>query len=268
LGWSWYDIATGSFGKETMNSASRQLFSAILITGGLALWSSSFGASVSTVAISDAFVATGPTGNLSNNNYGGGGALALATAGLTNGEFQSVIKFDFSGARASLDAQFGSGLWSIQSVSLQLTSSPHNNTIYNDIGPGLFGVSLMQNNGWIEGTGNASSPASNGISYNTLQNTFVNNAADELEGTFHFAGGASGANTYSLDLTAGLTGDILAGGIASLRLFAADNRVSYLFTSRSGSGSSQPSLIIAAIPEPTSLALFGLLAVIALRGKR
>src|SRR5436309_4937904 len=81
-------------------------------------------------ATGDAFVATGPSGELRGNNYGGGGALAVAAGNLPNGEFQSVIRFDLSGARASLDAQYGAGQWSLQSVGLQLTSSPHNNTIY------------------------------------------------------------------------------------------------------------------------------------------
>src|SRR5690349_17027060 len=82
---------------------------------------SALAATASTIAISDAFVATGPTGNLSDNNYGGGGALAVAASGLPNGEFQSVIKFGFSGVRNSFDAQFGAGGWSVQSVSLQLS---------------------------------------------------------------------------------------------------------------------------------------------------
>jgi hypothetical protein len=225
------------------------LFSAML-SAGLAV-------SFTTNAISDAFVATGPTGNLINNNYGGGGALAVAAAGLPNGEFQSVLKFGLSGARSSFDAQFGAGQWSIQSVSLQLSSSPHNNAIYNNVAAGLFGASLMQNNSWLEGTGNASNPTANGITYSTLQGTFINNAADQALGTFSFDGGTSGANGYSLNLSSGLTSDILGGTDVSLRLFGADNNVSYLFSSRAATlASSQPQLIITAVPEPGSMALF------------
>jgi len=220
-------------------------------------FSIAFAASTSTIAISDAFVATGPTGNLSDNNYGGGGALALAAPGLPNGEFQSVIKFGFSGVRNSFDAQFGAGGWSVQSVSLQLSSSPHSNPVYNDIAPGLFGVSLMQNNSWIEGTGNASNPAADGISYSSLQSTFINNAADRALGTFSFPGGTSGLNSYALDLSPDLTTDILGGSDVSLRLFAADNSVSYLFSSRA-QASGQPQLVITAVPEPGTVALLSL----------
>jgi hypothetical protein len=212
--------------------------------------------------IADAFVATGPTGNLGDNNYGGGGALALAAPGLANGEFQSVIKFDLSGVKSSFDAEFGPGQWSIESVSLQLTSSPHSNVIFNDIAAGLFAISLMQNGSWIEGTGNASNPAANGITYNTLQSTFINSASDQGLGTFNFPGGSSGTNTYSLSLSSGLDADILSGNLASLRLYAADSQVSYLFSSRAMAAPSQPQLIVTAVPEPGPFALTGLTGVL------
>jgi hypothetical protein len=242
-----------------MNMTFRLLLFSMLATFCSGMLPGGFAASYTTTAVSDAFVATGPTGNLSNNNYGGGGALAVASSGLPNGEFQSVIKFDLSGARSSLDGQYGSGQWSIQSVSLQLSSSPHNNAVYNEVGAGLFNISLMQNNSWLEGTGNASNPAGKGITYNTLQNTFINNAADQALGTFSFPGGTSGINIYSLGESSSLTADILAGSDLSLRLFAADNNVSYLFSSRAAtSASSQPQLVIMAVPEPGSFTLFGL----------
>jgi hypothetical protein len=242
-----------------MHKAFRLVRLLIVTTFCAATLSVGLAATYTTNAISDAFVATGPTGNLANNNYGGGGALAIAAGALPNGEFQSVIEFDLSGARASLDAQYGVGQWSIQSVDLQLTSSPHNNAIYNNVAAGLFGISLMQNNSWVEGTGNASNPTANGITYNTLQSTFINSVADQSLGTFSFSGGSSGANSYSLNLSPGLTADVAAGDDLSLRLFAADNNVSYLFSSRSATpASNEPELIITAVPEPSGLVLFGL----------
>ena len=212
-------------------------------------------ASFSTNAFSDAFVATGPNGNLSANNYGGGGALALAAGSLPLGEFQSVLQFHLAGARSSFDAQFGAGQWTVQSVTLQLTASPHNNAIYNNIAAGQFNISLMQNNSWVEGTGTASIPTTDGISFNSLQSTYVNNANDQALGTFSFGGGSSGANSYTLGLTTGLIADLLNGDDLSLRLNAADDNVSYLFSSRAnGTSASRPTLIINAIPEPGSLA--------------
>ena len=55
-------------------------------------------ASFSMNPTADAFVSTGPSGNLSGNNYGGGGAISVSAPGLPQGEFQSVLKFDSSGA--------------------------------------------------------------------------------------------------------------------------------------------------------------------------
>jgi len=241
-----------------MNKIFRLLFLSIMAVTPFGMSRAGLAASYTAVAISDSFVTTGPSGNLSNNNYGGGGALAVAASGLPNGEFQSVIKFGLAAARSSFDVEFGAGEWSIQSVSLQLSSSPHSNAIYNDVAPGLFSVSLMQNNSWVEGTGNASNPAANGISYNSLQSTFVNNAVDQPLGTFSFSGGTSGANNYALNLSSDLAADILAGSDMSLRLFAADGEVSYLFSSRAAGAGSQPQLTILAVPEPNVLALLGL----------
>jgi len=224
-------------------------------------------ASFNTGPISDAFVATGSSGNLSGNNFGAAGALAVAAPGLPQGEFQSVLQFDLSGARNSFDAQLGAGQWSIQSATLQLSSSPHNNAIFNNVAAGQFNVSLMQNNGWVEGTGTGGVPTTDGISYNSLQSTYINNVLDQSLGTFSFPGGTSGANSYGLSLASGLSDDLLAGIHLSLRLYAADNQVSYLFSSRMGGAVLQPELTFTAVPEPASLALWamGLAALLLLR---
>jgi hypothetical protein len=120
----------------------------------------------------------------------------------------------------------------------------------------------MQNNTWVEGTGTAGSPTTDGISFNSLQNSYINSSADQDLGTFNFPGGSSGANTYNLSLSPGLVSDVLNGDEASFRMFAADEVVSYLFSSRSATAlNSQPDLIITAVsvvPEPGSLALVGL----------
>jgi len=212
--------------------------------------------------IADAFMASGPTGNLANNNYGGGGALALAASGLPQGPFQSVIEFNLGPAANSFNSQYGAGDWTVQSVTLQLTSTPHNNAIYNNAAAGQFNVSLMQNNAWVEGTGTAGTPTTDGITYNSLMSTYVNPATDQALGTFSFPGGSSGANNYSLTLSPGLLNDVGSGGEVSLRLYAGDNNVSYLFSSRSA-GSGGPELLITAAPEPGTLELIatGLCAV-------
>jgi hypothetical protein len=228
-------------------------------------------ASFSTNPIADAFVATGPTENLSGDNFGAAGALAVAAPGLAQGEFQTVMKFDLSGALGSFNAQFGAGQWTVQSVTLQLTSSSHSNAIFNNIAAGNFNVSLMQNNSWVEGTGTGGIPTTDGISFNSLQSAYINNATDQALGTFSFPGGSTGVNGYSLDLSSDVISDLVGGDDLSLRLFAADTSVSYLFSSRNAGGTVEPDLVITAdaVPEPGTLALgVSGLAMVAIRLRR
>jgi len=255
-----------TYGKHSANCIRK-----LVLSGGMtvvlvaATWSST-AASLSTTATADAFVAAGATGNFSDNNFGAAGALAVAAGNLPLGEFQSVLKFDLSGIRNSLDAQYGTGQWSLQGVTLRLTSSPHNNVIFNEIAAGQFGVSLLQNNSWVEGTGTGGIPTTDGVSFNSLLNTYANSSVDQALGLFSFPGGSSGANDYALNLSAALAADVLIGEVLSLRLFAADDAVSYLFSSRAnGNIANRPTLIVSVVPEPGVLALcvfgFGMLRI-------
>lgn len=216
------------------------------------------GASFNTSPTADAFVTTGPTGNLSGNNYGSGGAISLAASGLPQGELQSVLQFNLGGALNLFNTTFGAGQWSIESVTLQLSAAAANNAIFNTPAAGLFGISWMQNDSWTEGTGTPAAPGASGITFSSLQSTFIA-AGDEDLGTFSFSGTTSGAFTYTLGLTPRFTADLVAGDNLSLRLFAADSGVSGVFNSRSfGTAANRPLVIIVAVPEPGVLALAGL----------
>jgi hypothetical protein len=214
-------------------------------------------ATFTTNATADAFVATGPTSNLNGNNYGGGGALALSAPGFTNGEFQTVLQFNTSGAKSSFDSLFGAGLWSVQSVTLQLSAGTPNNAIFNGNAAGSFGISWMQNDSWTEGSGTPSAPGGTGITYNTLQSTFIN-PADEALGSFSYNGANSGTFVYTLGTPSGFSADMLAGNLISFRLAAADSAISYFFSSRTfGTAANRPLLTInaVAVPEPATMAL-------------
>ena len=213
------------------------------------------GVSIALNPTADAFVTAGPTGNLSGNNYGGGGGVSVAAAGLPQGELQSVLKFDLSSAAAAFDGTFGAGQWNLVAVTLQVTATPANNAIFNTPAAGQLAISWMQNDTWTEGTGTPGAPGASGITYTTLQNTFMG-AGDQSLGSFAFSGATSGAFNYNLGLTAGLSADVLAGSILSLRLFAADGTMSGVFNSRSfPTVASRPLLTLVAVPEPDSLAL-------------
>jgi hypothetical protein len=240
------------------------LLSALLTT------SSAFGASFSTTASADAFVATGPGGNLANDNYGGAGSLSVAATGLPQGELQSVLQFNLGAAASAFDVQFGAGQWSVQSVTLQLTATSANNPIFNTPAAGSFGISWMKNDSWLEGVGTPTAPGTAGVTFSSLQNSFIG-AGDENLGTFQFNGATSGATTYTLTLTPGLVSDLAAGDNVSLRLFAADSAVSAVFNSRNfGTVANRPLLTVEAVPEPATMTLggLGILLILVLRPRK
>jgi len=217
-------------------------------------------ASFGTNSIADSFVATGATGSLVNNNYGGGGALSIAAAALSEGEFQNVLRFNLAGAQNSFDSLYGPGQWTVQSLTLQLTATAPNNALFNTSGAGQFGISRMQIGSWTEGAGTPGAPAATGLTFNSLTNSFIS-GGDESLGTFSFGGGTNGANIYTLSLAGNLSADVLAGNVLSLRLFAADNTVSYLFNAREfGAAANRPLLTVSAVPEPASV-VFGALGI-------
>jgi hypothetical protein len=210
----------------------------------------------------DAFVTTGPTGNLVGTNYGAAGALSVAAPGSSRGEFQSVLQFNLAAARSAFDSQFGAGQWAIQSVGLTLTAAAPSNPIFNASQAGQFGVSWMQNDAWSEGTGIPGGTKADGITFRSLTNSFIG-AGDEALGTFSFTGATNGTASYTLNLTAGFFADVLAGNNVSLRLFAADSAVSYLFDSENFTGaSSRPVLSVTVVPEPATCSLVAIAGVL------
>jgi hypothetical protein len=164
--------------------------------------------------IADAFVNSAHP----DNNYGAASALGVSASGLPKGEFDSVIKFDLSTAKSGFDALYDAGQWTIQSITLKLTATAPNNSIFNGFGAGSggtnvnfagqFSIKWMQNEtvSWAEGNGTPNTASTTGgITFNTLP-TFLG-GADETVGTYSFNGATSGAVTYALGLTSGFTAD-------------------------------------------------------------
>lgn len=254
----------------------------ILTTITLAETSNSFATVVSLTSISDAFVAAGSADPNSGNpekNYGGAGALQISASGSTKGEMQSLMKFDLASAKLAFDAAYGTGNWTVESITLQLGTnfgtqgSQPNNPIFNAINAGLFSIDWLANDNWIEGTGNPASPTTDGITFSGLASLM--SLDDETLGIFGYTPVGNTTiptivpATYGLSLEPGILSDIADGEAVSFRAYAGNAGVSFLFNSRSfGTAANRPTLIVSAIPEPSSVALTGLAAVTLINRRR
>jgi hypothetical protein len=228
------------------------------------LASSALSAVVQQNPVADAFVASStPSGN-----YGGGGALSVAASGLAKGEFQTVIRFDGSAVKAASDAAYGVGQWTVQSVTLTLMAASPSNSLFNSSAAGQFSVDWMANDSWAEGSGKPGTPGATGITFSSLP-TFES-AGDQLLGTFSYGGATSGANTYTLGLGSSFVTDLLGGNQASLRLYAADATVSYLFNSgNNATAANWPVLTVTTtVPEPVTLSMLGAMSLLLLGRRR
>ncbi len=214
----------------------------------------------------DAFVATGSAGNpagtdLTANNYGGAGALAISPAGSVKGRSESLLKFDLAPARTQFDAEYGPGAWQISSITLSLVSNfgtagaQPNNGIFKSVSAGSFAITWLSDDTWTEGTGNPGNPTTDGVSFASL--TSILTAPTDAVGTYLYSPpGNNVASVWSLDLTGGLMADAMSGEALSLLLSPADSSVGYYFNSRTfGTVGNRPILTVTAVPEPSSLLL-------------
>jgi hypothetical protein len=206
-------------------------------------------------------------------NYGAAGALGISATGSSNGEFDSFIRFNLASTETYFNGLYGAGNWTVQSITLQLTSTTNGNAIFNSNAAGEFLIQANNAGTWVEGNGMPNTPDTTTTDLNYTNHAAYESAADPSLGMFAFAGGTSGANTYNLTLASTLVADVQNGTDASMYLSAADTAVSYLFNSTNfGTASSRPIVVVTAIPEPGAGVFLilgaGALALGALRWRR
>jgi hypothetical protein len=219
----------------------------------------------------DAFLAAGSTNNpvgsdLTSLNFGGAGTLAIAPAGSTKGEFDSVIRFNTAAAISQFNSTYGAGNWQITGFNLQLASnfatqgSQPNNNIFNTINAGNFGINWLSNDSWTEGNGGGMGtpgfPGNSLVSFDSIPSLLAP-GYDALGIYTYTPPGNAGYRNYSLPLDAGLVSDAAAGGDVSLYFYAAPgSQVGYLFNSKEfGSNHPELTIIAAAVPEPGTVVL-------------
>ncbi|HTR40623.1 MAG TPA: PEP-CTERM sorting domain-containing protein [Pseudomonadales bacterium] len=218
---------------------------------------------------SAAFMASGSPANpagsdLSTNNYGNAGTLAIAPASSTKGAFDSLLLFNTSAAVTQFNTLYGAGGWTITGAKLSLASNfgvqgvQPNNMMFNTINAGSFGINLLADNNWVAGNGGGSGtpgyPANNYVDYAYIP-TLLSFGYDSLGDFTYTPPGNNVYLNYTLPTDASLD-TAAAGGAVSLFFYAADNQVSYLFNSQVFS-SNHPQLTLTAtpVPEPGTLPL-------------
>jgi hypothetical protein len=217
--------------------------------------------SVTTTA--DTFVATGsqdnPAGtNLTGLNYGAAGVLFVAPASSTNGEFESLLRFDLSGASNVFNTAYGSNNWVVSGISLKLTSvnggqgeNPMN-TIFPTISGGNFVIAWLSDNSWAEGTGTPMMPTTNGVTYDSLPNLLLG-ASKILCTNTYTPPGDNVPVTYSLPLDTNVVAEVMSGGEVTFLFYAADNQISYLFNSYNYGRGNQPFINVTANFTPSRI---------------
>jgi hypothetical protein len=230
------------------------------VVGAVALCLSSLAeAQVTYTAITsaDAFLATGspenPNGtDLTDLNFGEAGTLVIAPAAAAKGEFQSVIQFDLSEAPDLFNSTYGTN-WTISEISLELASNygrggvQPNNPIFNVIHGGDFVIEWLSDDTWVEGTGTPNLPSTDGVIYHSLPSLLA--SAREILCTNTYSPPGDNVHvTWVLPMNTNLIADVLSGGEISLRFYAADDLVSYLFNSHSYGRGNEPLIHVTAIP--------------------
>ncbi len=188
-------------------------------------------------------------------NYGAAGALAVSGPnsvngfGVTNGAFDSFIRFNVAAMMTNFNSTFGSNNWAISSAKLRVTEVGAPAQTLFDRGGGAFEIRWLANDNWTEGTGNPGTPATSGIVF-TNEITLLNAAMDKTLGVFTNAG-ADGALSFSFALPAEFISDVKAGGEVGFFLTAIDPGIGFTFDSRNfNTTNARPFLEISALPRP------------------
>lgn len=233
----------------TSNVWSSRLISVVTALGCALTWTRGVSAQTTVASVdADAFVSAARP----ESNFGGGGLLAVSAAGLPNGEFQSLIRFDTAAVAAHFDTLYGAGRWSVYRVRLSLNATPPSNSTLNPASPGSVAVRWIANDAWIEGTGTPRNPTIDGVTWSTLPQ--LSGPTDEPIGAISYAGQISGRLAAQLTLAPLLLDDIENGRMLTLRLSAGDAAVSAVFNSRSFfADTNRPQLTVSVAPTIEAL---------------
>jgi hypothetical protein len=210
------------------------------------------------MTVADAFLCTGSPNyengaDLTGENFGAAGTLAISPASSSKGEFQSVIRFNLAGAVTQFNAAYGSNHWTVSGITLQLASnygvagSQPNNPIFNVISGGQFVIEWLADDDWVEGTGTPNLPTTDGVCYDSLPD-LLSPPREALATNTYVPPGDNVPVFWPLPLTANLRNNVTNGADVNLRFYAADNQVNYLFNSYKYGRGNEPLIQVVATP--------------------
>ncbi|MEI8288255.1 MAG: hypothetical protein WCH99_02180 [Verrucomicrobiota bacterium] len=229
-----------------------------ILLSAIVLASSTRGAFFTNSPDADTFVRS----NAPTLNYGTAGALSVSgiyatnATGVTNGAFDSFIRFNATAMVTNFNGMFGTNNWAVTSAKIVVTESGAPTQAVFNRGKGAFEIRWIASDNWVEGTGTPSAPTTDGLTYNN-EPALLNSSTDASLGVFTNAG-ANVTLSFPLGLPPAFTGDLLAGGEVDLFLTAKDPKTGFTFNSQNfATVSARPFLIISALPRPviTSISL-------------
>jgi MYXO-CTERM domain-containing protein len=210
-------------------------------------------------------------------NYGAEDRLHVASPAQPNGEFQTLLKFDFAAAKQQFDTVYGVGQWQA-GAAFNLFFAGKDDPLYNDpVGQSSYIIDWFGNDGWAEGTGTVTAPGATGVTWGDIASLTAGFQPQALGG---WSGQVdTGAQTGTTQIPhPGFQADLTAGAVASFRVRSYKeppwiiSETSVLPKSREWSDSAQrPTLQVIAgpVPEPTAAtALLALTAAAARRRRR
>lgn len=211
-----------------------------------------------TVATASAFVCVGSTNyqngaDLTGLNFGGAGTLAVAPASSAKGEFQSLLRFDLHDCTDQFNQLYGPDEWTVTGLALELAGNygtageQPNNPLFNAVHGGQFVIEWLADNAWLPGSGTPNQPTTDGVSYATLPELLAEPHSPLVTNLF-VPPGDNVPVRWTLPTTDSLVAATRNGESISLRMYAADNAIGYLFNSTRYGHGNAPQLVIVAAP--------------------
>jgi len=184
-------------------------------------------------------------------NFGTKGGMEIAAPTIAQSRTQETLsRFNTAAIVAAFNTNYGSGAWTITSVTLSLSSNystagvQPNNSSFNKIAAGGFEFDWLSNDAWSE----------TAITWNTLSSVLPGTGTNALAslGSFYWSADGSATQNWTLDLASNLVTDINNGGeVSILGQPTTNSTIGYLFNTLNN-GPAYLNVTADVVPEPST----------------